>query len=97
MNVAESIVLFGFLLFAGDGTKSDAPNPSNRPDKDPFQTTFHSPAEAMSAMKKREPQAPKVGDPAPDFELASPDGKETVRLSSFEGRAPVVLVFGSYT
>ena len=39
----------------------------------------------------------KVGDPAPDFTLSSPDGKTTMALSSFRGKKPVVLVFGSFT
>jgi hypothetical protein len=39
----------------------------------------------------------RVGDPAPDFELATPDGAQRVRLSSFRGERPVVLIFGSYT
>jgi hypothetical protein len=39
----------------------------------------------------------RVGDPAPDFELETLDRKERVRLSSFKGSKPVVLVFGSYT
>ena len=37
------------------------------------------------------------GDPAPDFELQTLDKKGTVRLSSFRGSKPVVLIFGSYT
>jgi peroxiredoxin len=42
--------------------------------------------------------APKVGEQAPDFELtyvAEPD--KTVRLSSFIGKKPVALIFGSCT
>jgi len=39
----------------------------------------------------------KVGDPAPDFTLETQDKKSQVRLSSFRGVKPVVLVFGSYT
>ncbi|MCA1563142.1 MAG: hypothetical protein LC753_09830 [Acidobacteria bacterium] len=39
----------------------------------------------------------KVGDVAPDFALRTTDGKSRVQLSSFRGRQPVVLVFGSYT
>ena len=39
----------------------------------------------------------KVGDDAPDFSLKTLDGKSTVKLSSFEGKKPVVLIFGSYT
>jgi hypothetical protein len=38
-----------------------------------------------------------VGDPASDFELHALDSGEDVRLSSFAGRMPVALVFGSYT
>ncbi len=40
---------------------------------------------------------PAPGDFAPDFELRSPDGQQSVRLSSFRGRRPVVLVFGCLT
>jgi len=39
----------------------------------------------------------RVGDPAPDFALATSDKKGRVVLSSFRDRRPVVLVFGSYT
>jgi hypothetical protein len=44
-----------------------------------------------------------VGEPAPDFALRTADKKghpqsvEQVQLSSFHGKQPVVLVFGSYT
>ncbi len=38
-----------------------------------------------------------AGDTAPYFTLKSPDGAAQVRLSSFRGAKPVVLVFGSYT
>jgi len=37
------------------------------------------------------------GDPAPDFQLPTLDHKQSVRLASFRGSKPVVLVFGSYT
>jgi len=39
----------------------------------------------------------KPGDYAPDFSLNTYDKKSTVQLSSFRGKKPVVLVFGSYT
>ena len=39
----------------------------------------------------------RVGELAPDFTLPTPDHKTDVTLSSFRGRQPVVLVFGSYT
>jgi thiol-disulfide isomerase/thioredoxin len=38
-----------------------------------------------------------LGQEAPDFELATRDGKARVRLSSLRQNKPVVLVFGSYT
>lgn len=40
---------------------------------------------------------PEPGDLAPDFELQSPDGQQTIRLSSFRGERPVVLIFGCLT
>jgi hypothetical protein len=38
-----------------------------------------------------------TGDEAPDFQLPTLDHKSEVQLSSFRGKQPVVLVFGSYT
>jgi hypothetical protein len=38
-----------------------------------------------------------VGDMAPDFTLPRVDHTSEVRLSSFRGQEPVILVFGSYT
>ena|SRR5438105_4703444 len=37
------------------------------------------------------------GQSAPDFSLGALDKSATVQLSSFRGKEPVVLVFGSYT
>lgn len=39
----------------------------------------------------------KIGDPAPDFDLKRLHEKGRVTLSSFKGKRPVVLIFGSYT
>ena len=39
----------------------------------------------------------KVGDAAPDFALKTSDHSQVVRLSSFRGQVPVVLIFGSHT
>jgi hypothetical protein len=39
----------------------------------------------------------KVGDPAPAFNLPTPDKQSSVSLAAFHGQRPVVLVFGSYT
>ena len=49
--------------------------------------------------KRRSRDTLKVGDKAPDFTLKKLNSKkkETVTLSGFQGKKPVVLVFGSYT
>jgi hypothetical protein len=39
----------------------------------------------------------RVGEMASDFTLQTVDRKAEVSLSSFRGKQPVVLVFGSYT
>ncbi|HLX45521.1 MAG TPA: hypothetical protein VKR43_18880 [Bryobacteraceae bacterium] len=38
-----------------------------------------------------------VGQEAPVFVLKTADGGSEVRLDSFRGKRPVVLIFGSYT
>ena len=50
-----------------------------------------------SGPDRREQGSLKVGQKAPDFKLTLIDGKKSVKLSSFKGKKPVVLVFGSYT
>jgi hypothetical protein len=54
-------------------------------------------SEEIAWQLERDPQSPKVGDLAPDFELQDPEGVTRVRLSDFRGKRPVALVFGSYT
>ena len=39
----------------------------------------------------------RVGDLAPDFTLPRIDHTAEITLSSFRGKKPVVLIFGSYT
>ena len=51
----------------------------------------------MRWQQKFDVDAPKEGDVAPDFELRDVNGENLVRLSSFRGVKPVVLVFGSFT
>jgi len=53
--------------------------------------------EAVAWQDHYDPLAPKVGDMAPDFELFNVSGEESVRLSGFRGKRPLVLVFGSFT
>ncbi|HTU89691.1 MAG TPA: hypothetical protein VMF69_06300 [Gemmataceae bacterium] len=42
-------------------------------------------------------EGPKLNEPAPDFTLKTPDGKDTIQLSKRIGVKPIVLVFGSFT
>lgn len=37
------------------------------------------------------------GKVAPDFDLSTPDGARTIKLSSFRDQRPVALIFGSFT
>ncbi|MBC8496170.1 MAG: redoxin domain-containing protein [Chloroflexi bacterium] len=53
--------------------------------------------EATAWQKKFDAQAPRVGDPAPGFELSDSNGENSVRLSDFKGKKPVALIFGSFT
>ena len=46
---------------------------------------------------RRPDLAPAHGSAAPNFVLTSLDKDRTVELASFNGKKPVVLVFGSYT
>lgn len=54
-------------------------------------------AEARRRGDLRMPDTLKVGSHAPDFKLRTVDGTGEVQLSSYRGKQPVVLVFGSYT
>ena len=62
---------------------------SRPPDKQPKNWAI------TKALMARTP--PEVGQPAPDFTLQSRDGSETVTRSQFQGKRPLVLIFGSYT
>ena len=42
-------------------------------------------------------EGPAIGQQAPDFALKTPDGRQEIRLSTFHGKKPAVLVFGSFT
>ncbi|MBI1903380.1 MAG: EF-hand domain-containing protein [Planctomycetia bacterium] len=50
-----------------------------------------------AARGERHEDTLEAGDAAPDFTLPTKDGKSAIRLSSFRGKVPVVLVFASYT
>ncbi len=51
----------------------------------------------MGSQRELNRRAPRAGDLAPDFTLTDSSGTETVTLSDFQGKKPIVLVFGSFT
>jgi len=51
----------------------------------------------LDALLERDDTGPKVGEPPFDFYLKRRGSTERVRLSSFHGKRPVALAFGSYT
>jgi hypothetical protein len=54
-------------------------------------------AAGYALIEKRRRNHPEMGEESPDFELPFPDRQGTIRLSSFRGARPVVLIFGSLT
>ncbi len=53
--------------------------------------------ESNAWQRKYDARAPKAGDVAPDFELFDVTGVHRIKLSEFEGKKPVALMFGSFT
>ena len=82
------IAALGLLLSARSGA-SAYPQPGEPGGKREGQRSFRRSA--------RDDKAPKVGEVAPLFQLATFDGKRKVSLDSFRGKRPVILFFGSYT
>jgi len=62
-----------------------------------YKTIYWRHKEVSVWQQENNPNAPKVGEMAPDFELSDFTGDKAVRLSDFRGEKPVVLLFGSFT
>lgn len=60
-------------------------------------TTIKNRQDGTAWQERYDAKAPRVGDPAPDFELRDAGGANPVRLSDYQGNKPVALVFGSFT
>ena len=74
------------------------PEPLDAPWVDPFAgRTSMSKADAFALIRTRLHNAPKVGEPAPLFELTTADGAQTIKLEDYRGQKPLVLIFGSMT
>ena len=72
----------------GGKPREKAPEPSGAPARE---------INTPPAKGERLPDTLQVGDPAPDFALPLVKGKGEITLSSYKGKKPVVLIFGSYT
>ena len=80
--------ILGLLLLAETGQgQNQGPKKGARPGE----------INTPPARGERKTTRLKVGDPAPDFTLEELRTRAKVRLASFKGRQPVVLIFGSYT
>jgi hypothetical protein len=51
----------------------------------------------VESFMERDETGPNIGQEAPDFSLKRMGSEERVLLSSFQGKRPVALIFGSYT
>ena len=104
------LLLLGTTLSAGDSDLVQKSNQDDPPQKreiapPPRMVQPRSPmggnrpGEVITPAAKGERLADKlkVGDIAPEFTLASIDGKKKFTLSEFQGSRPVVLIFASYT
>lgn len=59
--------------------------------------TVKNPKFGNQLMQGRMINFPKAGEMAPDFDLAALGGGDRIRLSSYRGVKPVVVIFGSHT
>jgi hypothetical protein len=80
---------------------SPPPRRLDAPPPPPPQASGPSPATLFKGLLAGELgsyfEGPAIGQRAPDFELKTQDGSKTIRLSQFQGKKPVMLVFGSFT
>jgi len=60
-----------------------------------LKTTIKHRRQEWAWQQEHDAKAPKNGEVAPDFELFDVSGTSSFRLSDFQGKKPVVLIFGS--
>ncbi len=85
----------GFLVFIGWAMRRPPEKFGRIMSRMPMVAMMMFPFETMWSHARAGTVHP--GDEAPDFDLPTLDHKNQVQLSSFRGKQPVVLVFGSYT
>jgi hypothetical protein len=96
MKTARLLLAAAFCLTVSATDVATAPQETKRPDAKKRALRLGE-VNTPPAPGERHPDTLKVGDPAPDFTLADPVGKQQIKLSSFQGKKPVVLIFGSFT
>jgi hypothetical protein len=103
---AVALVVASFVPAAGEEAVSKTSvasaellaEPLDAPLADPYAgLTVRDQAHGRGLMQARSANVPKVGQSAPAFALSTADGKQTIRLSDYRGKRPVVLIFGSLT
>lgn len=96
MSRLGSLPLLALILLACQSPTSPAPKV-----EEVEEAATPTPTEVPVAAEDLAPtgfveSAPRVGEPAPDFELKSITG-DTVHLQAIAAKSPTVLVFGSYS
>ncbi len=86
----SAVLIFGFTFWEGRDLVRAAWDVT-------YKAAYWQMEEVQGWQKENNPNVPKIGDMAPDFELTDVTGTRTVRLSDFRGERPVVLLFGSFT
>jgi hypothetical protein len=95
LTIGAGLLAAGAVV--GDDTKPPEVAPPPRPAVPKFKGGRPGEINTPAAKGERQTDRLKVGDDAPDFTLPTLDGQTEVRLSSFRGKKPVVLIFASYT
>jgi hypothetical protein len=86
----SAVLLFGFTLWEGRDLVYAGYDIN-------YKAIYWRNKEVTVWQHENNPNVPKVGTLAPDFELSDNTGRKSVRLSDFRGEKPVVLLFGSFT
>ena len=88
--MVSAVLVFGFTVWEGKDLVNAALNIT-------YKAAYWQLEEVQGWQKENNPNVPKIGEMAPDFELTCATGTKTVRLSDFRSKRPVVLLFGSFT
>jgi len=86
----SAVLIFGFTIWEGRDLVRACGEIT-------YKAAYWQITEVQGWQKENNPNVPKVGEMAPDFELTDVTGSRTARLSDFRGKKPVVLLFGSFT